>query len=157
MYFYKWVYVPPVGLEIYGRLEEIPLPGFNSKAWPLPDMSTSECFRAKMRTDIRSAMKPNIGSRRSHAQWFMPIHVFVDLFATAPNRIKTATLFSFRNLPQSVFDDLMDSGWNQKVTVAGDIIRCTISLPSVVFRLASHHTYCNCLLISSLNCLSYFF
>lgn len=59
MYFYKWVYVPPAGLEIYGRLEEIPLPGFNSKAWPLPDMSTSECFRAKMRTDIRSAMKPN--------------------------------------------------------------------------------------------------
>lgn len=69
VYFFKWVYAPPAGSELYGALEEIPLPSFNSSAWPLPDMSTSECFRAKMRTDFRGAMKANTGSRRSHAQW----------------------------------------------------------------------------------------
>jgi len=51
VYFYKWVYVPPIGVEIYGTLEEIPLPGFNSRDWFLLDVSTSKCFRAKMCTD----------------------------------------------------------------------------------------------------------
>lgn len=64
----------------------------------------------------------------------MPIGVFVDLFARAANRVKTRTLFSFRNVQEEVLQDLMDPGWNQTVTVADDAIRCTASLPSIVFR-----------------------
>ena len=137
IYFYRWIYAFAVGHRLYGQLEEIPLPSFNSLSWPLPDMSTSESFRAKMRLHIRLAMKPNTGSRRSHVQWFMPLTVFIDLFASAVNRVRSPTLFTIRNLEAGSFDDLMDKGWNQKVTEAGDIIRCSVNLPSVVFRCVS--------------------
>lgn len=30
IFFYKWVYVPLAGTRLYGELEPIPLPGFNS-------------------------------------------------------------------------------------------------------------------------------
>lgn len=58
VFFYKWIYVPPAGQRLYGELEEIPLPRFSSPSWSLPDMMTSEVFRAKMRLDFRGALKP---------------------------------------------------------------------------------------------------
>ena len=64
IFFYRWVYVPPAGQRLYGELEEIPLPGFSAPTWALPDMMTSETFRAKMRSEFLRAMKPMTGSRR---------------------------------------------------------------------------------------------
>jgi hypothetical protein len=87
IFFFRWVYVPPAGNRLYGELEDISLPEFNSISWLLPDLSTAEAFRAKLRLDFRSSLKPTTGSRRSHIQWFLPFTVFIDLFATARNRI----------------------------------------------------------------------
>jgi len=134
VFFYKWIYVPPAGQRLYGELEEIPLPRFSSPSWSLPDMMTSEVFRAKMRLDFRGALKPSTGSRRSHLQWFMPLHVFVDLFASAPTRTRTPTLYTIRDIDDVVFGDLMDAGWDQKTTDCTDVIRCTVNHPSVWFR-----------------------
>lgn len=134
IFFFKWVYVPPAGTRLYGSLERIPLPPFNSPSWPLPDMSTSEAFRAKMRKDFQLALQLATGSRRSHIKWFMPLTVFVDLFASATNRQRTPTLFTIRDIEDHVFNDLMDPAWHTKTVDTGDIIRCSVSLPSVVFR-----------------------
>ena len=64
----------------------------------------------------------------------MPLHVFVDLFASAVTRTRSPTLFTIRDIEDHVFGDLMDPGWHQKATDAGDIIRCTVNRPSVIFR-----------------------
>jgi hypothetical protein len=37
VYFYKWIYVPPSSMWLYGSFEEIPLPTLGSYDWPLPD------------------------------------------------------------------------------------------------------------------------
>lgn len=134
IFFYKWVYVPATGDGLYGHLEEIPLPRLSSPTWPLPDMSTSEAFRAKLRFDFRTALKPNTGSHRSHCQWFVPFMVFVDLFAGAKNKIRSPTLFTIRNLDDREFADLMDIGWSSKTVVTEEIIKCIVFCPSVVFR-----------------------
>lgn len=134
IFFYQWVYVPPSGHRLYGDLEEIPLPGFSSPTWALPDMMTSEAFRAKLRLDFRATLKSSTGSRRSHLQVFMPFHVFVDLFTSAPSRARTPTLYTVRDISDQVFGDIMDAGWHQKTIESGDIIRCTVNRPSVSFR-----------------------
>jgi hypothetical protein len=69
IYFFKFVYVPPTSSSgLYGDLEELPPMGFGTLDWPLPDMGTSEAFRAKLRRDFLAALKPNSESRRSHIQ-----------------------------------------------------------------------------------------
>ena len=122
IFFFKWVYVPPVGTCLYSSLEEIPLPPFNSPSWPLPDMSTSKAFHAKMRKDFQLALKPAIGSRRFHIKWFMPLTVFVDLFSFEINRQRIPTLITIRDIKDHVFSDLMDPTWHRKTIDTGDII-----------------------------------
>ena len=55
MYFYNSWYHPNT-TGGFGRLEAIPLPSFDDPAWSLPDMTTTEAFRVKMREDFLSAM-----------------------------------------------------------------------------------------------------
>lgn len=64
----------------------------------------------------------------------MPFTVFVDLFALARNRVRTPTLFTFWNVEDRTFSDIMDEGWATRTTDTGDVIWCTIVLASVVFR-----------------------
>jgi hypothetical protein len=118
----------------YGRVVPIPLPDFNDPAWPLPDMATSESFRAKMREDFISSMKPTTGSRATHISWFMPISVMVDLFACAPNIHRTRTLFVFKQINQGLFDSLMDRGWDEKSVQAVDTVKCVVDPRSMVFK-----------------------
>ena len=122
------------GESLYGELEEIALPRFSSPSWSLPDMMTSEVFRAKMRLDFRSALKFSTGSRRSHLQWFLPLHVFVDLFASAPTRTRSPTLYTICDIDNVVFGDLMGARWDQKTMDCIDVIRYTVNHPSVWFR-----------------------
>ena len=110
IFFYRWTYVSPSGLHLYGELEEIALPGFSSLSWSLPDMLSSETFQAKMQLDFRAALKPSTGSRRSHIQWFMPVHIFVNLFALAQTQIRSPILYQVRDIEDHVFKDLMDTG-----------------------------------------------
>ena len=65
------------------------------------------------------------------------VHAFYGicgLFAAARNRVRTPTLFTFRNLNEEVFSGLMDDGWETRTTDFEDLIRCTVACPSVVFR-----------------------
>lgn len=74
-FFLRAVYVPKSGSSLYGSLEELHLPALDDPYWPLPDMHTSEAFRAKLATDIADSMKGGTGSKASHVKWFMPVHI----------------------------------------------------------------------------------
>jgi hypothetical protein len=72
-------------------------------------MHTSEAFRAKLRVDFQAVTKATTGSRMGHLQWFLPLHVFVDLFAPAQNSIRrTSTLYVVNNPSEELFMNLMD-------------------------------------------------
>lgn len=135
-FFYNATYVPKSESTSFGHLVPIPLPGFDSAGWPLLDMFTTEAFRAKFRTDIQSSMRPTTGSKQTHLSWFLPIHVFVDLFAIASLEMqRTPTMFVFRRpVRQELTDSLMDRGWSTKISIGDDHIKCTIDCASVVFR-----------------------
>jgi len=55
IFFSNIVYVPPTPGDLYGTTEPLPLPTFDDPNWPLPDMHTSEAFRAKFRADFQSS------------------------------------------------------------------------------------------------------
>ena len=134
LFFYNAIYYPRTGNAQYGHLEPIPLPSFDDPLWPLPDMATTESFRAKMRSDFLTSMKPNIGSRQTNLQWFMPITVMVDLFSCTENMQKASTLFVFKNMTQELKSSLMDSGWDTKYTKGADTIRCQVDWATLVFK-----------------------
>ena len=89
IFYLRAVYVPPSGSELYGSLEPLLLPELTDPDWPIPDMFTLEAFRRKMADDIAAAMKGSTGSFMAHVQWFMPIHVMVDLFTCAADSRRT--------------------------------------------------------------------
>lgn len=133
-FFLKAVYVPQSGSSLYGELEELPLPDLNDPHWPIPDMHTSEAFRAKLAVDIAEAMKGGTGSRAAHVKWFMPVHVMVDLFAVADNIRRTATMYVFKEPSNAVLASLMDVGWDEKFQAGQDVVKCVVSKASMVFR-----------------------
>jgi hypothetical protein len=98
IYFYSHTYHPTKALAVYNELIPIPLPPFKDPVWPLPDMASSEAFRAKFFYDFRKSMKSSTGSQSTHIQWFVPISVFVDLFAVADDICRTPTLFVIKDL-----------------------------------------------------------
>ncbi|KAG0596266.1 hypothetical protein M758_UG238500 [Ceratodon purpureus] len=134
LFFYDARYYPRTGRQQFGRVEQIPLPSFDDPMWPLRDMLTTETFRAKLRCDFISSMKPNTGSRQTHLQWVMPITVMVDLFSCAQSIHRCKTLFFFKGVTEELMSSLMDKGWNSKVTMGGDVVRCTIDPATIMFR-----------------------
>jgi len=78
-------------------------------------------------------MKPNVSSRLIYMNWFLLTYVMVDLF-TSTAMHKILTLFVLKNLTRESFDSLMDFGWDSKVCIVVDIIRCTINWTSMIFR-----------------------
>lgn len=134
LFYYNAMYYPRVGNQKYGRLEPIPLPAFNDPSWPLPDMYTTEAFRARMRADFQFSMKHDMGSRQTHLQWFLPVPVMVDLFAVASSIHRTPTLFVFKNVSKELLASLMDNGWDSKVIHGMDKIKCEVDHKSIVFR-----------------------
>lgn len=134
-FYLRAVYVPPAGIELYGHLEPIPLPTFDDPAWPVPDMLTSEAFRSRLTNDFAAAMKPTTGSKAAHIQWFLPMHVMVDLFATAGENVRrTTTMYVFKDPSQTLLSDLMNPGWDEKVVIGQDITKCVVNRESIVFR-----------------------
>ena len=133
-FFLKAVYVPQSGSCLYESLEELPLPALDDPHWPLPDMHTSEAFRLKLAMDIAEAMKGGTGSKAAHVKWFMPVHVMVDLFAVAKNVRRTATMYIFKSPSEAVLNSLMDAGWDEKFQAGQDVLKCTVSKASMVFR-----------------------
>ena len=134
VFFYNASYIPRSSRSNFGHLEPIMLPPFDSPEWPLPDMHTTESFRAKLRFDFQNIMKPNLSSKQSRLSWFMPIGVFVDLFSVAEDIHKTPNFFVFRHMTDDLCSSLMDRGWDCKITVGGDVIKCIIPQSSLLFR-----------------------
>ena len=133
-FFLKAVYVPQSGSCLYGSLEELPLPGLGDPNWPLPNMQTSEVFRARLAIDIAEAMKGGSGSKATHVKWFMSVHVMVDLFAVADNIRRTATMYIFKTPLATVLSSLMDVGWDEKFQTGQDVLKSMVSKASMVFR-----------------------
>ena len=134
VFFYNASYLPRTGASQFGQLDPILLPGFDSSEWSLPSMATSESFRAKLRIDFHNVMKPATGSKRTHISWFMPLDVFIDLFAAAKSSYRTTTMWIFKNVNEELCQSLMDGGWNTKITIGADIIKCTVHKEPLVFR-----------------------
>ena len=103
-------YVPPTPCQIYGHLEPIELPSFEAPARPLPDMHCSEAFRAKFYSDFKGVTKARTGSSMGHLQWFLPMHVMVDLFHIAQNLCRTRTMVVVSGPDEDLFSSLMDPG-----------------------------------------------
>jgi len=134
VFFYNAFYVTGTTETQFGRGEPIPLPSFNSPEWPLPDMCTTEAFRARLRFDFQNAMRPNTGSSQTHLSWFMPIGVFIDLFATTDTIQRTANMWVFKQVSDALCQSLMDGGWDSKVTFRANAIKCTVARASLIFR-----------------------
>ena len=58
-------------------------------------MTTSESFKGGMHNDFLGSMKPNTSSTIIHLQWWMLIHVMVNLFSSLPNIQNTPNWFVF--------------------------------------------------------------
>lgn len=135
VFFYNATYIPRSNSLTFGTVIPIPLPGLESAEWPLPDMYTTEAFRARFRTEFQSAMRPTTGSKQTHFSCFLPIHVFVDLFVVASSNVtRKPTMFVFKPVKKELTDSLMDQGWNIKVSIGVDHIKCTVDSTSLVFR-----------------------
>jgi len=96
-FFYNAQYFPPTTSNGYRRLQHLFLSSFEDSEWPIPDMMTSKAYRPRLRSDIQFAIKPNVGSKLTHVNWFFLIHVMVDPF-TYTTMHKTPTFFVFKNL-----------------------------------------------------------
>jgi len=133
VYFFNAMYIPRRPPQLFGRLQAIPLPSFEDPEWPVPNTTTSKSFQSKLHLDFQNSMRPNTSSRCTHIQWFIPCHVLVDLFSLAAVH-QTPTLFVCKNLSEECFNSIMDEGWDVKIVVGLDIIRCTVDRSSVIFR-----------------------
>ena len=127
-------YVPPTPGQLYGHLEPIVLPPFDDPAWPLPDMHCSEAFRAKFYSDFKGVTKARTRSSMGHLQWFLQMHVMVDLFHVAQNLRRTPTMVVVSGLDEDLFSSLMDPGWDSKIHCGKDIINCVVAKHTVKFR-----------------------
>lgn len=146
VFFYNASYIPRSSQSTFGKLIPIGLPDFNSPDWPLPDMSTTEAFRKFFREDMHNAMRPNTGSKQTHLSWFLPIHVFIDLFAiVVADMQKTNTMFVFKYVKDELTNSLMDKGWESKITIGADVIKTTVDQASMKFRyhISRSTLYCN--------------
>jgi hypothetical protein len=113
-FYLRAIYVPPTTGQLYGELEPIPMPPLDDPEWPIPDMHTSEAYRRKLAADFSLVMKATTGNKVAHVQWFLPIHVIVDLFHPAKNSRRIATMYTFVSLSNMLFNSLMDPGWDEK-------------------------------------------
>lgn len=111
----------------HGHLQDLPIPAIRSLEWEVPDAATLSSFRYKIKDDILKAMTPGRISRRIKIQWFIPLHVFVDVFKSMDLQ-RTKTMWLNRRLSSCELDNHIDEGWNIKETQhIGDIISCRVN------------------------------
>ncbi len=134
--FYDSSYVPPVKKGKFGKVIPIPLPQFDDPSWPIPDMHSSESFRARLFSDFHAAMKASTGGRVCRVSWFLPIHIMIDLFNVQGGlgMRQTKTLCVFKPASEALLASLMDPGWDVKREASSDIIKCQVLRPSITFR-----------------------
>ena len=98
-------------------------------------MHTSEAFCSKWAMEYAVVMKATIDGSFAHVQWFMPMHIMVDLFANIANNIwRTTTLFVFKFPMDELLGNLMDQGWDTKYYIGEDVVKCAVMRSSIVFK-----------------------
>ena len=96
---------------LYGTVESVQLPAFTDSEWPLPDMHTSEAFYSKLAVQCTAAMKATTSGSFANVQWFMPMHIMMDLFASSIDNIqRTTTLFVLKFPMDELLGNQMDRG-----------------------------------------------
>ena len=127
-------YVPPTPCQLYGHLEPIELPSFDDLVWPLPNMHCSEAFKVKFYVDFKGVTNARTGSSMGQLQWFLPMHVMVDMFHVAQNMRRTPTMVVVSGPDEDLFSSLMDPGWDLTMHCGKDIINCVVAKHIVKFR-----------------------
>ena len=113
----------------------IELPAFTNQKWPLPDMHTSEAFRNKLVVECAVVMKATTGGSFAHVQWFMPMHIMVDLFANIVDNIQRTTILFVLKFPtDELLGNLIDQGWDTKYHIVEVVVKCIVIMSSMVFR-----------------------
>ena len=69
-----------------------------------------------------------------HLQWFLPMHVMVDLFHVAQNLRRTPIMVVVSGPDEDLFLSLMDPGWDSTIHCGKDIINGVVAKHSVKFR-----------------------
>ena len=136
MHFYSHSYTIPTHTR-FGTLVELPLPTFSNQEWIVPNLSTLECYRLKVRADIRNNLKATLGSRHVHLKWTMPIDVYVDLFSTntSINRMKDS--FVCHLIKMEWMNDFLSLGWDEKVvSTCSNIAKCVIDQVPFCFAMS---------------------
>ena len=65
----------------------------------------------------------------------MPLDVFIDLSAAARSRYRTTTMWIFKNVnDRRTLSISYGRGWNTKITIGADIIKCIVHKESLIFR-----------------------
>jgi hypothetical protein len=64
----------------------------------------------------------------------MPIGIFVDLFAIVKDIHRTLTMWVFKHMTDDLCSSLMDGGWDSKITIGADIMKCIVKRASLVFK-----------------------
>ena len=82
-------------------------------------------------------MKPNVASKQSRLNIFMPIAVFVDFFSTSTTRI-TKTMIVVQNIDEAIMEQCVDKGWDTKED-SGVICRIDIPTMSCKFMIPSQN------------------
>ncbi|CAM6129340.1 unnamed protein product [Calypogeia fissa] len=139
VFFYDAHYMPPVRTGKVGKVMSITFSRLKDPTFPVPDMTTSEAYRARLFSDFHMGMKASTGGRVCRLSWFLPIHVMADLFSvqSSVGMHQTKTLFVFKPASEELLASLMDSGWDVKIEAANDIIKCRVVKSSIAFR---YHT-----------------
>lgn len=89
--------------------------------------------------EFQRAMKPSTWSQIVTLKWYMPMHVLADLFSAQCNKDmhRTPTLFVFKPILEALFSSIMDPGWDLKIVLGNDLIKCRVLQDSMTFR---YHT-----------------
>jgi hypothetical protein len=98
IYFYNYNYHPAKSPAIYGKLVPILLLELSYLSWPLPNMQSSDSFKAKLFYDFRRCMKASIAIVNK-------IH-------------RTPTLLIIKKLANNTFSNLMDD-MSKQMTLSG--------------------------------------
>ena len=136
IFFLQGMFVLPTSGVLYKTVEPISLLAFIDVEWLLFDMHTSEAFRIKLTLDFATIVKATTSGSFADVQWFLPMHIMLDLFANATDNIKrTTTLFVLKYSIDELLGSLLDWGWDTKYHIGDNITKsCIVNWPIIVFR-----------------------
>lgn len=83
---------------------------------------------------LKELSKARTGSSMGHFQWFLPMHVIVDIFHVTQILQQTSTMVVVTGGDEELFLRLMDLGRDSKIHCGKDIINCVVAKHNVKLR-----------------------